>query len=150
MDAGWDGKAAKIHYRRYPVLPVVLLNLLRSGRGAMEPSTGTIAAEAVFPALDIIRRAGPPETTRDELYHLISEYLGSSVWHVREMAARALCSFLLHQEWVQALRGIIKTAGESRASQANRLHGVLLTIKYVFDRLTNVMPDLARSKLAVF
>ncbi|KAL2752691.1 hypothetical protein ACRALDRAFT_1077852 [Sodiomyces alcalophilus JCM 7366] len=144
MDAGWDGKAAKIHYRRYPVLPVVLLNLLRSGRGAMEPSTGTIAAEAVFPALDIIRRAGPPETARDELYHLISEYLGSSVWHVREMAARALCSFLLHDDWVQALRGIVNARGESRASLANRLHGVLLTIKYVFDRLTNVMPDLAR------
>lgn len=112
----------------------------------MKPSTGTVAAESVFPALDIIRRAGPPEASRDELYVLVAEYLGSPVWHVRDMAARALCSFMLNDKWVSALESIIFSQGRSAKSlHANRLHGVLLTAKFVFERLTDVSPDLARS-----
>ncbi|KAF3354653.1 GTP-binding protein rhoA [Verticillium dahliae VDG1] len=145
IEAGWDGKASRVHYHKYPIIPVVLLNLLRSGQEVMKPSTGTIAAESVFPALDIIRRAGPPEDLRAELYGLVTEYLGSPVWHVREMTARALCSFLLHDGWLQSIQELVDGSERQRVlTQANRLHGVLLTIKYVFEKLANVLPELAQ------
>ncbi|EEY20614.1 conserved hypothetical protein [Verticillium alfalfae VaMs.102] len=124
IEAGWDGKASRVHYHKYPIIPVVLLNLLRSGQEVMKPSTGTIAAESVFPALDIIRRAGPPEDLRAELYGLVTEYLGSPVWHVREMTARALCSFLLHDGWLQSIQELVDGSERQRVlTQANRLHG---------------------------
>ncbi|KAG7108338.1 hypothetical protein HYQ44_012491 [Verticillium longisporum] len=146
IEAGWDGKASRVHYHKYPIIPVVLLNLLRSGQEVMKPSTGTIAAESVFPALDIIRRAGPPEDLRAELYGLVTEYLGSPVWHVREMTARALCSFLLHDGWLQSIQELVNGSERQRVlTQANRLHGVLLTIKYVFEKLANVLPELAQN-----
>ncbi|KAL0930859.1 HEAT repeat protein [Colletotrichum truncatum] len=143
LEAGWDGRTTRLQYHKYPILPNVLLNLLRSGREVMKPSTSTIAAESVFPALDIIRRAGPPKASRDELYELVTGYLGSPVWHVREMAARALCSFLLRDEdWPSAAEKIIQDALSSDSSNRNnRLHGSLLTVKAVFERLSDVSPQ---------
>ncbi|KAK2050667.1 hypothetical protein LZ31DRAFT_512065 [Colletotrichum somersetense] len=144
LEAGWDGKTTRLQYHKYPVLPGVLLNLLRSGREVMKPTTlgSTIAAESVFPALDMVRRAGPPDASRDELYGLVAGYLASPVWHVREMAARALCSFLLkHDDWVVAAAAIVDDAlAAAPASRNNHVHGALLTVKAVFERLSDVDP----------
>ncbi|WYZ40214.1 hypothetical protein EsH8_IV_000555 [Colletotrichum jinshuiense] len=143
LEAGWDGKTTRLQYHKFPILPSVLLNLLRSGREVMKPNTGTIAAESVFPALDIIRRAGPPDASRDELYGLVTGYLGSPVWHVREMAARALCSFLLKDDdWVAAAEEIINNSlAADPSNRNNHLHGGLLTVKAVFERLSDVSPQ---------
>ncbi|KUI65581.1 tRNA (cytidine(32)-2'-O)-methyltransferase non-catalytic subunit TRM732 [Cytospora mali] len=132
MESGWDGKTLRISYTKYSSLPPILLNLLQSGQQAMEPGTLTqsSAAESVFPALDIIRRAGPPESHRDELYTLIATYLGSRQWHVREIAARTLCSFFMNEEWLSSIQRLLE---ESRSS-ANRMHGTLLTIKFFLER----------------
>ncbi|TDZ18524.1 Uncharacterized protein Cob_v008660 [Colletotrichum orbiculare MAFF 240422] len=148
LEAGWDGRTTRLQYHKFPILPGVLLNLLRSGREVMKPSTSTIAAESVFPALDIIRRAGPPEASRDELFGLVVGYLGSPVWHVREMAARALCSFLLRdQDWVATAEKIINDALAEPANRNNRLHGSLLTLKAVFERLSDVSPKNLSSQI---
>lgn len=133
METGWDGKTLRISYVKYSSLPPILLSLLKDGEQAMEPGTLTTpssAAESVFPALEIIRRAGPPESHRDELYGHIAEYLGSRQWHVREIAARTLCSFLLNNDW---LASIEKLLARSRGS-ANRMHGTLLTVKFFVER----------------
>lgn len=133
METGWDGKTLRLSYTKYATLPPILLNLLQSGEQAMEPSTlssQSSAAESVFPALEIIRRAGPPESNRDELFGYITEYLGSRQWHVREIAARTLCSFLLSGDWLAAIKTLLS---ESRGS-ANRVHGTLLTIKFFLER----------------
>ncbi|KAK1995222.1 hypothetical protein LX36DRAFT_640230 [Colletotrichum falcatum] len=145
LEAGWDGKTTRLQFHKYPVLPGVLMNLLRSGREVMKPTTlgSTIAAESVFPALDIIRRAGPPDASRDELYGLVAGYLASPVWHVREMAARALCSFLLKDDdWVVTAAAIVDDAlSAAPASRNNHIHGALLTVKAVFERLSDVAPQ---------
>ncbi|GJC86686.1 uncharacterized protein ColLi_09524 [Colletotrichum liriopes] len=145
LEAGWDGKTTRLQYHKYPILPSVLLNLLRSGREVMQPTTlgSTIAAESVFPALDIVRRAGPPDASRDELYGLVAGYLASPVWHVREMAARALCSFLLKDDdWVAAAAAIVDDSlAAAPASRNNHIHGALLTVKAVFERLSDVAPQ---------
>lgn len=132
QETGWDGKTLRLSYTKYSALPPILLNLLQSGEQAMEPGTlsQSSAAESVFPALEIIRRAGPPESNRDELYGYITKYLGSRQWHVREIAARTLCSFLVSGDWLAAVKNLMK---DSRGS-ANRLHGTFLTIKFFLER----------------
>lgn len=132
METGWDGKTLRISYTKYTSLPPILLSLLRDGEQAMEPGTLTqsSAAESVFPALEIIRRAGPPESHRDELYGHIAQYLGSRQWHVREIAARTLCSFLLNDNWLSSIEELL---ARSRGS-ANRMHGTLLTVKFFVER----------------
>lgn len=142
MDAGWDGKTLRVSYVKYPTLSEDLISLLQSGRDAMEAGVQNSAAESVFPALDIIRRAGPPDAHRDELYGLIAEYLGSHLWHVREIAARTLCSFLLHKAWVPLVNQLLYDA----VGSTNRLHGTLLTIKSCLERVSEVTPDSLEGK----
>lgn len=143
LESGWDGHTIRISYIKYPTLPGVLLGLLKPGEKSLELSAQSgAAAEAVFPALDIIRRAGPPEEHRDELYGYVEGYLGSHLWHVREMAARTLCSFLLRADWVDAVKELLSRS----RSDANRLHGTLLTIKFVLERRMETGADAAKGE----
>jgi hypothetical protein len=101
----------------------------------------------VFPALDIIRRAGPPELLRDQLEVSIAAYLASAVWHVREIAARTLCSCLLHERWFDSLQGLLQGALQrGDAALKNHVHGVLLAFKFVIERLAEVAPELLLRK----
>lgn len=143
IEMGWDGKANRIPYHRYPNLPAVLRNLLESGHQTLARSAATAsAAESVFPALDTIRRAGPPELLRDEIQHHVAVYLSSTVWHVRELAAWTLCSCLLHERWLQTVEGLFQDALLSQGrNRQNHVHGVLLTLKFVIERLGEVAAD---------
>ncbi|UNI14405.1 hypothetical protein JDV02_001035 [Purpureocillium takamizusanense] len=151
IEAGWDGKANRIAYHRYPSLPAVLRNLLKSGHQTLAQAAATAsstAAESVFPALDIIRRAGPPELLRDEIQVHVAVYLSSPVWHVRELAARTLTSCLLHDKWLQTIRSIFRDAVSSRTGdRQNHIHGVLLALKFVIERLSEVALDQLRVDL---
>ncbi|KAI1098976.1 hypothetical protein F4804DRAFT_323208 [Jackrogersella minutella] len=137
IEAGWDGRTTKISYHKFKALPALLVNLLEIGQQSSGVLIGTQTAESVFPALDIIRRAGPPEEVRDKLYDIIAWYLGSRIWHVREIAARTLCSFLLKPGWLESITSLLDSSGKS----ANKLHGALLTFKFLLERLIEVMPD---------
>lgn len=137
MEAGWDGRTVRISYHKFDALPSLLVNLLELGKESSGITIGTQTAEAVFPALDIIRRAGPPEGYFQKLYDIISWYLGSHIWHVREIAARTLCSLLLTSTWLQSIELLIVGVGES----SNKLHGALLTIRFLLERLRQVMPN---------
>jgi hypothetical protein len=137
VEAGWDGRTTRVPYHKFPALPGVLMNLLEMGKQSQGILIGSQTAESVFPALDIIRRAGPPEAHRDQLYDSISWYLGSRIWHVREIAARTLCSFLLRSDWIVTAKRLL--AGSE--GSANRSHGVLLTLKFLLEKLLEVMPQ---------
>lgn len=150
IESGWDGVSIRISYNKYPTLPGVILGLLKSaGSSVFTETTNSAAAEAVFPALDIIRRAGPPEEYREELWGHIAGYLGSRIWHVREIAARTLCSFLIRGEWLSSIRELL----EGAEKDANRLHGVLLTVRFVLERklsLNEKADDTGESSRSVF
>ncbi|KAH8673677.1 putative death-receptor fusion protein-domain-containing protein [Xylariales sp. PMI_506] len=139
MEAGWDGKTTKIAWHKYTSLPALLVNLLSMGRSSIEASSEAqvMTAESVFPALDIIRRAGPPENVKDILYDMVYWYIGSHIWHVREMAARTLCSFLLGEDWFKSMQKLLRESSVS----ANKVHGALLTFKFLLERLSDVEPD---------
>ncbi|KAI1169980.1 putative death-receptor fusion protein-domain-containing protein [Nemania sp. FL0916] len=137
MEAGWDGRTIRIPYHKFEALPSLLLDLLELGKASSSGMMGAQTAEAVFPALDIIRRAGPPEGYLQTLYDAVSWYLGSHIWHVREIAARTLCSLLLTSAWLQSIKQLILGAGQD----SNKLHGALLTIKFILERLLQTMPE---------
>lgn len=149
IEAGWDGKANRIPYHRYPTLPNMLVNLLKSGHQMMSPAAmDTTGAESVFPSLDIVRRAGPPELLRAELQVHIAKYLASPVWHMREMAARTLCSCLLHDGWLRVFKSLLQEALQNQTSNTpNHIHGILLALKFVFDRLSEIALDTLTGKL---
>ncbi|KAL2024422.1 hypothetical protein VTK56DRAFT_8233 [Thermocarpiscus australiensis] len=145
IESGWDGHSVRISYNKYPTLPGVILGLLRSADGTREQESRSTATEAVFPALDIIRRAGPPEEHRHELRKYIEGYLSSHLWHVREIAARTLCCFLLQGDWVKEIGRLLSESG----SYTNRLHGTLLTTKFVVERKADLGAELKSDRTSV-
>lgn len=142
IEAGWDGKANRIPYHRYPNLPTVLAGLLKSGHKMVTSTNATSSAESVFPALDIIRRAGPPDLLRDEIQVHVAAYLSSPVWHVREIAARTLCSCLFHDKWLVVMQELVlKSLSDRSINGQNHVHGVLLSLKFLIERFSEVAPD---------
>ncbi|KAK2626029.1 hypothetical protein QTJ16_004291 [Diplocarpon rosae] len=93
IEDGWDGKSIKISYDRYPSLPETIVSLLRIGTG-----------DTVLPALDFLRRAGPPSTMKDEIEDLVSGFLGHKAWQIRETAAHTLCSLTMSKSLVETVR----------------------------------------------
>ena len=138
LEAGWDGYALRVSYNKYHTLPGVLLDLLRPTEQDLQADAQSTKAEAVFPALDIMRRAGPPEEHRDELCRLTESYIGSHIWLLREMAARTLCSFFLRADWATEIERLLEGAGSS----TNRTHGVLLTVKFILQRKLELQQEL--------
>ena len=134
IEKGWDGKTVRIPYIKYDTLPAILADLLRprpdTGTGGMDSWT----AESVFPGLDIVRRAGPPQKFREELFKYTSFYLGSHIWRVRDIAARTLCSFLLSEERNNALGAFLS----ERNVPANRIHGTLILVAAMIERLADL------------
>ena len=97
--------------------------------------------------MDIIRRAGPPEEFRDELYSYTAKYLASPVWHVRDIAARTLCSYLLHPGWLDAVEDIIRdSAAVVGPNRRNAVHGAFLLLKSIIQKLHDTMPALLAGK----
>lgn len=131
IEAGWDGKSIKISYDKYPTLPSLLVKLLSA---QSEPGTQfkpeISAVESVFPALDIIRRSGPPSASRNEIYQLVMIHLGSRVWNVREMAAHAMSVLVPQDSWVEAVKELL----ESQQVSMNLRHGSLLAVRLILER----------------
>ena len=159
LESGWDGRTIRVSYNKYPTLPGVLLSLLQTQTKAdddtpkdkatthLQIESQKAAAESVFPALDIIRRAGSPETHRAELYRAVVHYLGSNLWHVREMAARTVCSFLIVQDWAAGIQSLLAGVGRTTESTANRLHGTLLAFRFVLARAAEIARETVPDKL---
>lgn len=140
-EAGWDGRSTRLNYDRYPGLPALLLDLLKQSpwpdKAKQAPQIGAI--ESVFPALDILRRAGPPAQLRAEFYAAISHHLGNKIWHVRDIAARTMCTLHLTDQWHVEATDLIKSCVESD----NRCHGVMMTMKYILERRQQLKLDLS-------
>ncbi|CAL3968679.1 unnamed protein product [Diplocarpon coronariae] len=119
IEDGWDGKSIKISYDRYPSLPETIVNLLQIGTG-----------DTVLPALDFLRRAGPPSSKKDEIEGLVSGFLGHKAWQIRETAAHTLCSLTMSRSLAETIR--LLSVGTTQST--NDRHGKLLAIKVVLGR----------------
>jgi hypothetical protein len=132
MESGWDGKSVKLNYDAYPKMAELLDNLLKADPNTSEslaqPALGVV--QLVLPALDIIRRAGPPPSLKESLLKSVQSHLGSPIWHVREQAAKTICVMMLSMEWKDSVLGLLDTPTRS----ANLRHGLLLAAKAILER----------------
>ena len=128
-------KISSLSYSNYPNLLEIIAKLLAPrdsrGRSVVEVhknmSTSIIrATEGVFPALQILQQAPPPEANRETIRGLILRLTRSPHWHVRDMAARTFASGLRQTECVRVIRNMLS----SRDKRQNSFHGLLLCVKY--------------------
>lgn len=123
----------KLPYDKYPNLEPLIVRLL-GGHSLVDASkqphdldlSASVPAELVFPALDILRRAGRPNQENTIIDRLVFIHLGSKIWNVRELAARTFCSVAPERQYITILAELLKPYRRS----GNSWHGVLLTMKF--------------------
>ncbi|KAF2677884.1 HEAT repeat protein-like protein [Lentithecium fluviatile CBS 122367] len=142
-------KTSRFSYDNYKSLVGILQSLL-SHEGPLKESLDMPesnspmdlhGAEGVFPALQILRQATPPEQYRKAIVASIQRLLGSPHWHLRDMAARTATILLLRSELPDTIKSLLAKADET----ANSQHGALLHAKYVLRKMlqdsANLEPD---------
>ncbi|KAH7125462.1 putative death-receptor fusion protein-domain-containing protein [Dendryphion nanum] len=135
-------KTSRFSYTNYPSLVGILSNLL-DPNGPLKKSmvksaeTGSPldlhGAEGVFPALQIIRQAPPPDENRTAITESVLYLLGNPHWHLRDMAARTVVSLKRPHEYLETILEMIKTFGGPHDLQ----HGQLLCLKYMLQKFLN-------------
>ncbi len=119
IEVGWNGKSIKVSYDKYPSLPEMIIKLLRMGVG-----------DTILPALDFLRRAGPPATQSNEIQDLVAGFLNHEAWQIRETAAHTFCSLTMGNSLV----GVIQSLLKAPSIRTNGHHGTLMAIKVILQR----------------
>ncbi len=133
-----DSTPSKLSYDRYPGLPQLLIRQLggnvmgeKSNHNNNGNTASSMSPELVFPALDILHRAGPPVIERENICHLVKQQMGSKIWNIREMAARTMCSFVSKKEYLSLCAELL----DSESIRTNNMwHGILMCVKLLIER----------------
>jgi len=123
-------KISRFSYSSYPNLINILSNILHSSNAEKATAGNAQATEGVFPALQILQQAPPPDSHRISIQHAVVRLAKSSHWHLREMAARTLASLLRPMEYHDTLCTLMDAVENSE----NARHGVLLCVRYTLKR----------------
>jgi len=127
-------KTSRFSYQNYPALTGILRSLL-DPQGPLKKSMNMPnsdspmdlhGAEGVFPALQILRQAMPPEDSRLLILNSVTELLSSPHWHLRDMAARTIAALYRPHELLAGSKWLLNNFEESH----NARHGKLLCVKY--------------------
>lgn len=130
---------SRFSYDDYPSLVGILSDLLdpegplKQSIEKTPESTSPLdlhGAEGVFPALQILRQARPPESNLGLIIALVEKLLASPHWHLRDMAARTLVSLQPVRELREAAFALLS----SRHKSHNLQHGTLLAVKYMLRK----------------
>ena len=117
--------SSKLNYQHYPGLLMLMQTMLES----IQEGSERIITEAIFPVLDLLRRAPPPSVERERFQKLVLKASSSSKWHVRTMAARAFASIAVgYASSDQVLESLLWTQDLSE----NVLHGRLLCVYHYY------------------
>lgn len=122
-------------YDRFSNLPDLIVKLLQHDtqpiQGMSEPahkngSTLDIPqAQKVFPALEIIERAGMPSKHRSMIKLLLLWHLGSTVWLIRKKTAKTLSIITDASRFQVEVIGLLQDQWPTQ----NSLHGMLLCVR---------------------
>ena len=127
-------KTSRFSYYSYPALVGIIKDLLNP-EGPLKESLDTPetnspmdlhGAEGVFPALQIMRQAMPPEDDRMTILQSVTKLLSSPHWHLRDMAARTVTALYRSNELLTGVKWLLDNFEDS----SNAKHGKLLCIKY--------------------
>ncbi len=129
-------------YESYPELTRLLLEILGASKSSdvLDKITtnkvkkgghdSSATVEAVFPALEIVRRVGIPRGYADGIIKLVLHNLGSSAWQIRVAAARTMSVILPGQTFASQISWLLNGPWAS----TNARHGKLLCAKIVVSR----------------
>ncbi|KAF2015270.1 HEAT repeat protein-like protein [Aaosphaeria arxii CBS 175.79] len=134
-------RSSRFSYNNYPTLVGILIGLL-DPNGPLKKSMTTAeggspmdlhGAEGVFPALQILRQAPPPEESRQLITQSVFHLLGSPHWHLRDMAARTIVSLKYPHEYIDTVVTLLSSIKISKTSH-NAQHGILSCVKYLLRK----------------
>lgn len=126
------GVVSRLSYDRYPGLLDLALKLLGHAPSESADHQHTSAVEAIFPVLDLLRRAPPPAAQRQHIRHLILKAVGSRHWHVRELASRTYAASIDPSELTESITSLLAHIELTQ----NELHGRLLGVRHLIMALT--------------
>ena len=127
-------RTSRFSYHNYPALVGMIKDLLNP-EGPLKESLDTPetnspmdlhGAEGVFPALQILRQAMPPEEERMTILQSVTSLLSSPHWHLRDMAARTVTALYKSSELLTGVKWLLDNFEDA----SNAKHGKLLCIKY--------------------
>ncbi|KAF1961684.1 HEAT repeat protein-like protein [Byssothecium circinans] len=131
-------RTSRFSYNSYPSLIGILQGLL-DPEGRLKESLNTPksnspmdlhGAEGVFPALQILRQASPPEIVRRDILKSVMKLFRSPHWHLRDMAARTATSLHRPNEYPLQMKSLLNCSETSTNAQ----HGSLLCSRYMLSR----------------
>lgn len=145
-------KTSRFSYDNYPDLIKILTDLL-DPNGPLKQSIehkpdsssplDLHGAEGVFPGLQILRQARPPEAEIGPLLASVEKLLASPHWHLRDMAARTVVSLRPLPQLYSASLSLLAKVPTSHNTQ----HGTLLAVKYMLRKLLQETSGLGEEKL---
>lgn len=140
-------KTSRFSYDNYPSL-VSMLSKLLNPEGPLKQSIETTpdssspfdlhGAEGVFPALQILRQARPPDASLEPIVASVGKLLASPHWHLRDMAARTVVSLRSTHQLYSATTALLRDGDGSH----NLQHGTLLAVKYMIRKILQDPNDL--------
>lgn len=142
-------KTSRFSYDDYPSLVDILSDLLNP-EGPLKQSLENTpdssspldlhGAEGVFPALQILRQARPPDANLEQIVTSVEKLFASPHWHLRDMAARTVVSLRpVHQ-----LHNAAFTLLSAEHRSHNLQHGTLLAVKYMVRKLLHDPDNLSK------
>ncbi|KAF2477596.1 HEAT repeat protein-like protein [Lindgomyces ingoldianus] len=138
-----QGKTSRFSYINFPNLVDILSNMLNTENASAsseEPSSSSSSlhgAEGVFPALQILQQAPPPESHRKSIVELVLRLTSSPHWYLRDMAARTYVSLQRPHEYYDNIIALLYSLPNSHNAQ----HGLLLCSKYMIAKLLRNSQD---------
>ncbi|EAS34462.3 HEAT repeat protein [Coccidioides immitis RS] len=95
----------------------------------------SILTERVFPALELIGNKAParPSSDDDILKRLALSQFSNPVWGIRDHAARTYVTLVKRADLLQTAQEL--SSPELRTQLPNQVHGLLLCIKYLLQKL---------------
>jgi len=133
IESGWDGRSLKIAYESYPALPELLINILETDtKSPDEHDSGKV--ESVFPVLDLLRRAGPPQAESEKIKNLVLGHVCSRVWSIRDMAVQTIATLITKDQWATELEGMLTSDQGLHYLDTNHRYGMLAAVNHVLER----------------
>ena len=143
-------KTSRFSYFNYPSLTTILTDLLdpngplkQSSKVSLDSSSPLElhGAEGVFPALQILRQARPPEPALQSILQSVQVLFASPHWHLRDMAARTVVAMRSSSQLYEESLALLSTV----PSCQNGKHGTLLAIKYMLQKVLGSSSDLSKT-----
>jgi hypothetical protein len=112
------------------------LHLLDAAAGGDFGDAFSNAIETIFPVLDILRRAGPPEELQEQILTRLLSTIGHKIWHIRDLSARTFCVLTPTEKWIDTVRSLLNPFRDHAegSTTENQRHGALLAAKLLLER----------------